>query len=95
MPAPRYRRGSIPRDIMDVLKDAPGRSMKRAALVRVIAKRRGTTVGAVRNAIAVALYRMIHEFGDVEKRKAATYTLTGEPVPDRYDSRDAWKEEEI
>lgn len=88
--APAYARGSMARDIMDVLRDAPDRKMPRASLARAVAKRRGKAPAEVRNSLAQALLRMFRK-GDVDRVSRGVYLLTCQPVPDRYDSANAWR----
>ena len=88
--APAYARGSMSRDIMDILKDAPDRKMTRASLAKAVAKRRGQIPREVRNSLAQALLRMLRK-KDVDRVSRGVYQLICEPVPDRYDNATSWR----
>lgn len=90
MAAPRYRKKTLARDIMDILRDAPGGEMQRSSLVRVLGRRRGVPADArLRNGVAQALLRMVR-WGDAARMGQGRYKLTARPIPDRYDNAQEW-----
>ena len=88
--APAYARGNLSRDIMDILRDAPKRTLKREYIKNILDKRRREDV--LPNAISQALRRMLDR-GDVKRIRRGTYTLLCEPIPDRFHDLRAWMKE--
>lgn len=88
--APAYARGHLSRDIMDILRDAPRRTLKREYIKNILEKRRSKEV--LPNAISQALRRMMDR-GDVRRIRRGTYVLIAEPIPDRFDNLKAWLKE--
>ena len=89
--APAYARGSIPRLVMDIMRDAPDRTMRRDSLLLAVARRRDTPAPAVSNSVAQALLRMVRR-NHVARPARGVYQLLVEPVPDDFPNYNAWQE---
>lgn len=81
MSRPRYAKGTFGREIIDVLRDAPSRTLTRRGIIRAVARRRRTSYEKVLNAVAQALHRLAKR-GDVLIPDTAVYMLSMPPISD-------------